>query len=70
MQHTAYSYSTLPFDLALESGESGNGYKFFIDGGQIKTKNSTRQGLETHHCLKLSLLQASGQLEVITGRLE
>jgi hypothetical protein len=29
---------TLRFDLALESGKSGTGYMFFIDGGQIKTK--------------------------------
>jgi hypothetical protein len=29
-----------------------------------------RQGLETNHCSELSLLQVSGQLEVITGRLE
>ncbi len=62
---------TLRFDLALESGKSGNGYMFFIEGGQIKTKISlTRQGKGLKQINIQILLQVSGQLEMITGRLE
>jgi hypothetical protein len=46
---------------------------FFLNGGQIKTKlSSTRQGKGLKHInihIQI-LLQVSGQLEVITSRLE
>jgi hypothetical protein len=44
---------------------------FFTDGGQIRPKkSSTRQGKGLKHINIQILLQVSGQLEVITGRLE